>query len=69
RRKRGKERLTSLLEQIPGVGPVRRRRLLQVFGSLDAIAEASVDDLASVPGITPVLAMRIKDFLEGYLKG
>ena len=69
RRKRGKERLTSLLEQIPGVGPVRRRRLLQVFGSLDAIAEASVDDLASVPGITPVLAMRIKDFLEEYLKG
>ena len=69
RRKRGKERLTSLLEQVPGVGPSRRKRLLQAFGSLDAILDASLEELSSLPGISPVLAMRIKDFLEEHLRG
>jgi len=69
RRKRGKERLASILEQIPGVGPARRRRLLQAFGGLDAIMEAPVEELTSVPGISPVLAVRIKDFLGEHLRG
>ena len=69
RRKRGKERLSSLLEQVPGVGPTRRRRLLQSFGSLKAILEASPQEIASVEGISLPLAMRIKDFLKEQLEG
>ena len=67
RRKRGKERLSSLLEQVPGVGPTRRRRLLQAFGSLDAILRASPQEVASVEGISLPLAIRIKDFLKEQL--
>lgn len=69
RRKRGKERLASILEQVPGVGPTRRRRLLQAFGSLEAILEASPQEIASVEGISLPLAMRIKDFLREQLEG
>jgi excinuclease ABC subunit C len=63
RQLRRRERLRSLLDGIAGVGPMRRQRLLRHFGSVRRVAEASVGDLAQVPGISPTLAAHIKDSL------
>ncbi|MGQ9595028.1 MAG: excinuclease ABC subunit UvrC [Anaerolineae bacterium] len=60
---RTRRTLTSLLDQIPGIGPERRKRLLRQFGSLEAIREASEEGLAAVPGISRELARRIKEHL------
>ena len=60
-----KETLSASLEAIPGIGPKRRRALLERFGSLEALRKATVEEIASVPGITPKLALKIKEFLEG----
>lgn len=59
RKKRDKARLTSDLDDIPGVGPQRKRDLLTHFGSLKSIKSASVDDIAGVKGISRSLAEKI----------
>lgn len=51
--------LASDLGTVPGVGPVRQRRLLQHFGSLSALRAASADAIAAVPGIPRPLATRL----------
>ena len=58
RKERGKIR--SRLDSIDGVGAVRRKALLRRFGSVQGIEKASVEELASVPGIGPDLAAKIK---------
>ena len=64
-RKRRKARtITSALLEIPGVGPERRRRLLERFGSLAGVGSASPAELAAVPGISAALATRILDHLR-----
>lgn len=59
-----KETLAASLEAIPGIGPKRRRALMERFGSLEALRNAEVDEIASIPGITRSLALRIKEFLQ-----
>ena len=56
RRARARSRLESLLEEIPGLGPARRRELLKAFGGLQGVRQASVEDLAKVHGISRALA-------------
>ena len=51
------------LDGIPGVGPARKRRLLQVFGSVAGLEQAPFEDLAAVPGIGPRLARAIRERL------
>jgi excinuclease ABC subunit C len=61
RNKRGKAMTKSVLDTLDGVGPVRKKRLMTVFGSVGAIRRASVDEIAAVKGMTPALASRVKD--------
>lgn len=63
RKLRGKAAFQSPLEEIPGIGPKRKRALLKAFGSLDGIRRASVDDLAAVPGMTRKAAEELKGMI------
>ncbi|MDR3092049.1 MAG: excinuclease ABC subunit UvrC [Clostridiales bacterium] len=56
--------LRSVLDEIPGVGETRRRRLLQAFGSLGGIKAASFDQLRAVPGMNASAAKSIRDYFE-----
>jgi len=65
RRRRGKARTVSPLEEIPGVGARRRQQLLKHLGGMQEVMRADADQLARVPGISPALAQRIFDTLHG----
>ena len=61
RNRRRKTGLASQLEQVPGIGPARRKALLQAFDKdINAIREATLDELTAVPGITREIAENIK---------
>jgi len=64
RQQRTKAGLASRLEKVPGIGPKRRKALLERFGSIDGILGASPEELVLVNGITPALAQTIKEVLE-----
>jgi excinuclease ABC subunit C len=61
---RSKRQVHSAFDDLPGVGPKRRRALLRVFGSAKRVREAPVEQIAAVPGIGASLAARIKETLE-----
>ena len=52
------------LQEIPGIGPTRKRALLHHFGTLKAIERAALADLAKVPGISAETARKIYDFFH-----
>jgi len=56
RKARARSRLESLLEEIPGLGPARRREILKSFGGLQGVRQASVEDLSKVRGVGRPLA-------------
>ncbi|MGI6657547.1 MAG: excinuclease ABC subunit UvrC [Desulfobulbus sp.] len=64
RRLRGKDRLRSALDDLVGVGPKRRQALLRALGSVKRVRQASIDELAQVPGIGPELARSIHSQLH-----
>jgi excinuclease ABC subunit C len=59
RQRRSKKRKRSVLEEIPGIGPKRRQQLLKQFGGLQELSRAGVEDLASVDGVSKILAEQI----------
>ena len=68
-RKLRSRRLThSMLDDISGVGPKRRKKLLNHFGSLNKVKQATVNELTEVTGIGPELAQEIRDYLERNLR-
>ncbi|MCS7252752.1 MAG: excinuclease ABC subunit UvrC [Armatimonadota bacterium] len=64
RTRRRKFALRSVLDGVHGIGSVRKQRLLMRFGSLEELKRASVDELASVPGMTRDVAKRLWEFLH-----
>ncbi|KFZ37310.1 excinuclease ABC subunit C [Shewanella mangrovi] len=66
RNRRQKTRNTSTLESIAGVGPKRRKALLQFLGGLQEVKNASVNELAKVPGISMEMAQTIHDALRAH---
>lgn len=64
RARRAKARQRSTLDDVPGIGAVRRRALLKAFGGLRGIERAGVEELTTVAGIDRALAQRIYDMLH-----
>ena len=63
RQLRGKSQVSSALDNVPGIGPKRKKALLRKFGSVKAVREASVEEVAASAGFTEALAGRVKDHL------
>lgn len=63
RQKRSQAAVASQLDAVPGIGPARRKALLKHFGSLEAIRQASVEELANVPGMTLAAAQSVREGL------
>ncbi len=63
RSRRTKAGLASTLDAVPGIGPIKRRRLLAHFGSIEAIKQASVEELTAIQGITQADAEMLKSQL------
>lgn len=64
RLRRDKIGIASQLDKVPGVGPTRRKALLAHFGSLDAIRDATIEEILQVPGINRQVAQSIRQQLE-----
>jgi excinuclease ABC subunit C len=60
---RHKEGIASVLDDIPGVGPKRKKALLKKFGSIEAIKEASSEELSQTKGMTLTVAQEVKEYL------
>ena len=65
---RSKEQVHSVLDDIPGIGPARRKDLMRHFRSLDKIKEASVRELAALPSMNEKSAKQVFEFFHGYDK-
>jgi len=61
---RGKRAIKSILDEIQGVGPAKKRALLRKFGSVKGMRDATEADLAGVTGVGPALAERIKQAID-----
>jgi excinuclease ABC subunit C len=65
RQRRAAAKTRSVLEEIPGIGPKRRQRLLKAFGGLQGLARAGVDDIATVEGVSRALARQVYEAFHG----
>ena len=65
RARRKKDTIKNPLDEIEGIGPTRKRALLQRFGSAKAVSRAALADLESVPGVSSALAQQIYDHFNG----
>ena len=63
RERRSKKSVQSALDLVPGIGPKRKRMLIRRFGSLRGVSNASVEEIAAVPGMTLTLARNIKNYV------
>jgi excinuclease ABC subunit C len=63
RQKRGKRMVESILDDVPGLGEARKKAVLRQFGSLKRLRAASVEEIASVPGMGPTTAQAVVDAL------
>ena len=61
---RGKSQVHSILDEIEGIGPARRKALMKAFASLEAIRKASVEELAKVPSMNRQSAGKVYDFFH-----
>ena len=64
RAKRAKSLTTSSLDEVPGIGPNRKRALLMHFGTARAVKGAALDDLERAPGISKAMAVQIYDYFH-----
>lgn len=64
RQLRSKRTTRSVLDEIPGVGPKRKKQLINHFGSVQAVREASLEELKAMPGLPQVVAERIHQELR-----
>jgi excinuclease ABC subunit C len=63
RKRRAVRTVTSELLKVPGIGPVKRRALLKVFGSVQGVREATIEQIAAVPGFTAASAQKLLNSL------
>ncbi len=63
RKLRAKDFVASVVNGISGIGPRRKKALLDKFGSVEAVREASIEELSQTKGMTPALAHRVKEYL------
>ena len=61
---RGKKSTQSILDEIPGIGEARRKALMRAFGSLEAVRDAEVEDLAGLDGMNQRAAQSVYDFFH-----
>ena len=64
RQKRAKSLTTSSLDEVPGIGPNRKRALLMHFGTARAVKGAALEDLERAPGISKAMARQLHDFFH-----
>ncbi|HKX36373.1 MAG TPA: helix-hairpin-helix domain-containing protein, partial [Rhizorhapis sp.] len=65
RQKRSKAITVSSLDEVPGIGPSRKRALLMHFGTAKAVKGAALEDLLKAPGVSKAVAQQIYDYFHG----
>ena len=65
RAKRSKAITVSSLDEVPGIGPARKKALLMHFGTARAVRDAALEDLAKAPGVSKAVAQQVYDYFHG----
>ena len=68
RKLRSQGQVHSILDDIPGIGPARRKALMRTFASLDEIKNAEVEDLKKIPSMDEKSAKNVYNFFRGSEK-
>jgi excinuclease ABC subunit C len=64
RKLRSKEQVKSILDEIPGIGPARKKALFKAYGSVEKMAQADLEELALVEGMNSAAAQKVYEFLR-----